>query len=59
MNDIPRRADLSRNTPAEIAIRKGVDEVEKMGASEALTSAIIKLSEARDIVSDVIDGVSK
>ena len=56
LETIPRRARLDRNTPAELAIRAAVDEVEKMGADERLTRAVILLGEAREKVADYVDG---
>lgn len=55
----PRRADLSRMHPAELAILTALQEVEKVGASIGLTNAGLKLSEAKDLVSDFIDGKEK
>lgn len=53
--EIPRRNRIDLNTPEEMAIRNAIQEVEKMGASETLTEAIILLSKAKDLVSDFID----
>jgi len=52
----PRRADMSRMHPAELAILSAMQEVEKVGASTNLTTAILKLQEAKDLLSDFIDG---
>jgi len=51
-NQIPRRSRLDLNTPAELAIRNAMTEVEKAGAAIQLTNAIIKLQEAFDLVAD-------
>lgn len=55
MNDIPRRNQLDKCEPAEIAIFKAMEEVEKIGADKNLTDAITKLQEAKELVSDYID----
>ena len=59
MNDFPRRNRLDLNTPAEKAIYDAIQEVEKVGADTRLTGAVIKLSEARNLVADFIDGIAK
>jgi hypothetical protein len=51
-NQIPRKSRLDLNTPAELAIRNAIAEVEKAGAAIQLTNAIIKLQEAFDLVAD-------
>lgn len=58
-NKIPRRIRLDLSEPAELAIRKAVDEVEKVGASIGLTKAVSLLHEARELVADYIDKVEK
>jgi len=55
MNNIPRRNRLDLCKPAELAIYTAVGQVEQMGASPALTNAIVKLNEARDLVADFVD----
>ena len=50
-----RRNRLDLNTPAELAIRNAVNEVEKAGADVKLTLAVIKLEEARCLVADYVD----
>jgi hypothetical protein len=55
MNNIPRRNRLDLSEPAELAIRKSVDEVEKIGADVRLTEAVILLDKARELVDDFID----
>ena len=57
MADIPRRARLDRCTPAELAIYAAMQEVEKAGADERLTDAIVFLGMARHAVADFVDGV--
>ena len=54
-NTIPRRARLDLNTPAELSITEAINEVEKVGAAPKLTMAIIKLLEAKDLLSDYVD----
>jgi hypothetical protein len=56
LDDIPRRANLSRNTTAELAIRKAVDAVEDMPPHALLTDAVVLLSQALEKVSDYVDG---
>ena len=51
-NQIPRKSRLDLNTPAELAIRNAMTEVEKAGAAVQLTNPIIKLQEAFDLVAD-------
>lgn len=55
MMEIPRRNRLDRNTPAELAIRAAVDEVERLSAHTLLTEAVILLSQAREKVADYVD----
>lgn len=52
---IGRRARIDLSTPAEIAIRNAMREVEKMSADTRLTNAVIKLQEAFNHVADYID----
>lgn len=54
-NGIPRRSRLDLLEPAEKAIYNAMQEVEKIGADERLTNAIVKLQEAKELVSDYID----
>ena len=56
MEDFPRRNQLDKCTPAELAIYKAMEEVEKVGADVKLTNAIIKLQEAKELVADFVDG---
>lgn len=56
MNGInARRNTLEFMKPPEFAIRNAIIEVEKLPADEGLTKAIIKLQEAKNLVSDYID----
>lgn len=59
MNDIPRRNDIWRRTPAEISIDRSMREVEGLVADPRLTDAVILLERARNKVSDFVDGVGK
>ena len=54
-NKIPRRIRLDLMTKVELAISNAMDEVEKMDADERLTTAGLKLQEAKDLVSDFVD----
>jgi len=54
-NEIPRRNRIDLCEPSEIAIYNAMYEVEKLGADERLTDAIVKLNEAKELVSDYID----
>ena len=56
MEDFPRRNQLDKFTPAELAIYKAIEEVEEAGADVKLTDAIIKLQEAIELVADFVDG---
>jgi hypothetical protein len=59
MSEIRRRSRLDLNEPAELAIREAILKVEKMPADVRLTYAVIKLSEAKELVADFIDGVNE
>jgi hypothetical protein len=52
---IPRRADVTLNAPAEIAIRAAIYTVELLGADPLLTEAVVLLGQAKDKVSDYLD----
>lgn len=54
-NGFPRRSRLDLCEHAEKIIYDATQEVEKLGADERLTQAVIKLAEARELVSDFID----
>lgn len=55
-HEMPRRSRLDLNTPAELAIRNAVNEVEKVGADPILTQIVQLLNGARDYLSDFVDG---
>jgi uncharacterized protein YdcH (DUF465 family) len=57
MKDFPRRNQLDKCTVAELSIFEAITEVEKVGADVRLTNAVMKLQEAKEFVSDFIDGV--
>lgn len=57
MYNFSRRQRLDKCTPAELAIYKAIEEVEKIGADIKLTDAVIKLNEARNLVADFVDDV--
>jgi hypothetical protein len=42
-------------TPAELKIHEAIVEVEKLGADERLTDAVVSLSDAQKKVSEFID----
>lgn len=54
-NQIPRRNQVDKMTPAELAIREAMLEVEKAGANPKLTEAIVLLSKAQNSVADFVD----
>lgn len=51
----PRRNYLELNTPAELAIRNAIAEVENLGCHVDLTEAVTLLQNAFDTVADFID----
>lgn len=51
----PRRTRLDLNHSSELSIYNAIQEVENLGAGGNITKAIIKLNEAKDLVSDFID----
>jgi len=55
MENFPRRNQLDLLTPAELAIFEAMQAVEKIGADEKLTEAVIILQKARDLVADFIE----
>ncbi len=57
MMTIPRRCDVLRNTPAELAIREAMKLVESVGAHPLLTDAVMLLEQARHKVADYVDAV--
>ena len=56
-NEFPRRIQLQKLTPAELAIVNAVYLVEEMGADVRLTNAVNLLAKARDQVADFVDGI--
>ncbi len=54
-----RRIRLDLSTPAELAIRNAVAEVEKAGGDVRLTNAINLLHQARELVADYVDNTPK
>lgn len=54
-NEIPRRNRIDLYSPAELAIRNAVLEIEKLQADVRLTNACDKLHEAKELVADFID----
>jgi hypothetical protein len=55
MNKTSRRSNMLTNTPAELAIKSAMQEVEKLPADITLTDAVVKLNEALDLVGDYVD----
>ena len=53
--DIPRRCDLLRNTPEELAIRNCVEAVERLGCHPLLTEVVTLLGDARFKLADWIE----
>lgn len=58
-HEFPRRMNLSLLTDAELSIFRAMQEVEKAGADERLTEAVILLDKAKNYVSDFVDGIKK
>ena len=56
---VPRRCDLLRLTPAELAIRQAILAVEQLPADIMLTEAVILLTKAKEKVADFIDRHTK
>lgn len=56
--EIPRRIQMQKWTPAEMAIYKAVESVEAMPADTRLTYAVCKLQDAKNLVADFVDNVS-
>lgn len=54
-DNIPTRIDLNWLTLAELAIVTATAEVERAGASVALTDAVTLLAQARDRVADHVE----
>ncbi|MEI8142878.1 MAG: hypothetical protein WCG90_08435 [Chitinophagia bacterium] len=55
-NEIPRRNQLYLNTEAEKAIYDAIQEVEKVGVDPKLTDIVVMLANAKEKLSDYIDG---
>lgn len=55
MNDFPRRNQMDKCFPPELKIDDAIRSVDEAGADPKLTDAIIKLQEARELVSDWFD----
>jgi len=53
--ETPRRIRLDLNNAAELAIHNAIQEVEKLGADQRLTNAVIKLQQAKEDVSNYVD----
>jgi hypothetical protein len=53
----PRRACVYLHTPAELAISKAIDEVEKLPAHEWETEAVLLLDKARERVADLVESL--
>lgn len=54
-NGFARRIRVDLMTPAELAISRAVEEVEKAGADVLLTDAVILLAQAREKVADFVE----
>ena len=54
---IPRRIQLEKLTPAELAIRNAVLAVEEMPADVRLTDAVVLLQKAKEKVADFVDEI--
>lgn len=54
-----RRADMTQQCAAELAIGAAIDAVEKMAADPRLTDAVVLLSAAKASVADFVDGVEQ
>lgn len=52
---VPTRNDFTLMTPAELAIMRAIQDVERAGCSTALTEAVVLLSKARDLVADHVE----
>ena len=55
---LPRRVQVDRMTPAELAIREAIQEVENIGVDILLTDAVNLLAAAKDSVADYVDGIA-
>ena len=59
MYNFPRRHQMLKWTPAEMAIAAAVQRVEEAGCDVRLTDAVILLGRARDAVADFVDNVPR
>ena len=55
MENFPRRNQVDKMTPAELAIYNAIRAVDQSGADPKLTDAIRKLQEAFELVADFTD----
>ena len=55
MDNFPRRNQLDKCCQAELSIDYAIRAVDQAGADVKLTDAIVKLQEARELVSDWFD----
>lgn len=53
--DVPRRRQMNLWTPAERAIYDAMQAVERAGASPQLTTAVVHLGAAFELVADHVD----
>ena len=54
-----RRYQINLNKPSELAIRKAIEEVEKMGANTKLTDIVLDLNVTLNNLADYIDSQEK
>jgi hypothetical protein len=54
--EIPRRIQIQKMTPAELAIRTAMLEVEKLPPDARLTDAVVLLGQAQEKVANFVDG---
>lgn len=52
---IPRRCDITLDTPAESAIRAAIAAVEAAVAHPRMTDAVVLLQKAKDAVADAVE----
>lgn len=52
---VPRRFQVEKMTPAELAIRKVIHDIEALGCDVLLTDAVVLLSDAQAKVADFVD----
>lgn len=55
VDGIPRRNRQDLLEPSELAIKKAIEEVEKLGADPRLTDIVIKLVNANVFLADYIE----